>query len=67
MELSLNVWKRGSQRAVNKPLFLLYDLKEVHRDLDIHVETTKLSKTMVLKINSIKINLTKLIEHMCSK
>ena len=26
MELNLNVWKRGSQRVVHKPLLMLYVL-----------------------------------------
>ncbi|WP_066015825.1 hypothetical protein [Endozoicomonas atrinae] len=31
MELNLNVWKRGSQRAVHKPLLLLYVLSQYQK------------------------------------
>ena len=31
MELNLNVWKRGSQRAVHKPLLLLYALSQYQK------------------------------------
>ncbi|WP_422463000.1 MULTISPECIES: hypothetical protein [unclassified Endozoicomonas] len=31
MELYLNVWKRGSQRAVHKPLLLLYVLSQYQK------------------------------------
>nr|WP_281647964.1 HNH endonuclease [Parendozoicomonas sp. Alg238-R29] len=34
MELDLNVWKRGSQRAVHKPLLLLYALSQYQKGHD---------------------------------
>ncbi len=34
MELDLNVWKRGSQRAVHKPLLLLYVLSQYQKGHD---------------------------------
>ncbi|CAA0097909.1 Uncharacterised protein [BD1-7 clade bacterium] len=34
MELNLNVWKRGSQRAVHKPLLLLYALSQYQKGHD---------------------------------
>lgn len=34
MELNLNVWKRGSQRAVHKPLLLLYVLSQYQKGHD---------------------------------